>query len=183
MMTLVARFSGELSTASRPSRRLCSPALARVALILVCLGLAGCGSSRRQEPTLAARFYVEAAANEASVPVVLPRSGVRIRVSPKPVLSEYDVTNVAVAEVELGRCLAIGFTAAAGDALLRLSQAHDGRRLVLLIDGEPVGARVLDSSIEPGRLLIFVERTDAELTRLAARLQRSARGVALAGSR
>lgn len=184
MITLISASlrAGRCATApSSPAAATPGPvwrrSLAAALLGLMCLGLAACGS-RRAEPPLAARFYLEAAATEVSTPVVLPRSDVRIKVAPKPVLSEYDVVGVELAEVDLGRCLAFEFTPAAAEALFRLSRAHAGRRLVLLIEGEPVGARVLDESVEAGRLLMFVERSEAELPRLVARLKRSATGLA-----
>ena len=157
--------------------RLGRPMILGAAVFLV-LAVTGCRSSRRQEAPLAARFYLEAAAAELSTPVVLPRSGVRVMVGPKPVLSEYDVANVEIAEVDLGRCLAFEFTPAAAGALARMSSAYPGRRLVFVLEGEPIGVRPIDETLLGGRLLIFVERADADLPRLAARLKRSAEVLA-----
>lgn len=140
--------------------------------VLVVLGT-GCSSSRRQEPPVPLRFYLEAAPGEVSVPVVLPRSGSRIFVGSKPVFTEYDVANVDLAEVELGRCLMFELTPTAAQALSRLSSDYEGRRLVLLLDGDPVGARPIDEPLNDGRLLVFIERPDAVLPELVARLKRS----------
>jgi hypothetical protein len=147
---------------------LCVAALALLA--------SGCRSSKRVEP-VAARFYLEAAPGEVSVPVVLPRSGSRIFVGSKPVFTEYDVTNAELAQVELGRCLLFEFTPTAAQALSRLSAAHQGRRLVLLLDGDPVGARPIDEPLSNGSLLVFIERSDAALPGLVERLKRSAESL------
>ncbi|MFZ9682752.1 MAG: hypothetical protein ACO3DQ_06060, partial [Cephaloticoccus sp.] len=92
---------------------------------------------------------------------------------PKPVLSEFDVAGVAEADVELGRCLAFRLTPGAARDLYRLSAAHLGSRLVLMINGQPVGARVLDRAIEGGVLFIFAELPDDALPALVQDLNRT----------
>jgi hypothetical protein len=142
-------------------------------LLPLAMLMVGCASKKRETP-LAARFYLEAGETEAGVPVVMPRTDLRVRVLPQPVLSEYDVRNVELAEVEMGRCLQFEFSGSAADALRRLSAQHPGRRVVLVLDGEPIGVRVLDEPLPDGRLLVFVQRPDSELPALVARLKRSA---------
>ena len=143
-----------------------------LALLVLGLAFAGCRSGRKNDTGTAARFYLETGPGEIAVPVVLPRSGVRVMVASKPVLTEWDMVEAEVAEVEDGRCLALQFTPEAAGALLRLSETYPNRRLVLLLDGIPAGVRVLDEPIVGGRMLVFVEKEDRELGRLAARLKR-----------
>lgn len=138
---------------------------------LVAGWLAGCGTpSHAPADGAVARFVLEADRGE-TVTLTLPRSDVRIAVAPKPVMTEFDVAGVEVAETELGPCLMFRFTGWAARDLYRLTAQHRGARLVLLIDGVPLGARRIEAPVEDGTWRVFVEVPDAELTALAARLR------------
>jgi len=125
----------------------------------------GCASWKKPpfQPGAYAWFLLEADADQEGFSLVLPVSGVAIRVAPKPVISEYDIVEAAVAEVDLGRCLALRLTGEAARDLYRMSVSEMGKRLVLLINGRALGARMLDGAIEGGVLFVFVEVPDAEL--------------------
>ena len=75
-------------------------AFAALALLIAAGVLSGCRSTA-SAPTayapLVARFFLEAKRNEAGIPVTLPRSGLNITVSPRPVLVECDIVNAEVA--------------------------------------------------------------------------------------
>ncbi len=134
----------------------------------------GCLSTPKTvEAPAVARFVVEAGDGQPGVVLTLPVSGVSVRVQPKPVISEFDVASVAEAQVELGRCLAFRFTPGAARDLYRLSASHLGSRLVLVINGQPVGARVLDRAIDGGVLFIFAELPDDALPALVQDLNRT----------
>ena len=124
------------------------------------------------KPTIA-RFFLELI-DQTDATLVLPRSETRINVAAKPVFTEYDITNVEVAQVELGKCLLFQLTPAAARDLQRLSAVNPGRRLVLTIDGRPVGARRIDRTLDEGSLLVFVERPDEELPALQTDLRKTA---------
>ncbi|HVU25266.1 MAG TPA: hypothetical protein VHE13_14150 [Opitutus sp.] len=145
----------------------------RAALLLSLLVAVGCATraSRDYTPALA-RFFLEAPSGDGAA-ATLPVSGVRIAIAPKPVITEFDVVNVEVAQVELGKCLMFQLTPAAARDLYRLTGSNQGRRLVLAVDGEPVGARLIDRPLENGTIFTFVERPDAELPALVARLKRT----------
>lgn len=134
---------------------------------------AGCASAPRTEPPAVARFFVEAE-EPGAVELMLPQSGVRVAVSPKPVLTEFDLAAVDVAQEEFGRCLQFRFTGWAARDLYRLSVARAGRRLVLVVDGEPRGARRMEGPIADGVVRVFVEVPDDTLPALAAQVQRTA---------
>ena len=70
-------------------------------------GRAGGRSPERaaDRPTIVPRFYLEAGADAAGTPLTLPRSGVQLKVNAKPVITEGDVQNVELVQVDLGRCL------------------------------------------------------------------------------
>lgn len=134
--------------------------------LLPALGLllAACQSrTDSTRPLAVARFLIETDANRGAVEVTLPVSRVHVRVAPKPVLTEYDIVGVAEAKVDLGHCLLFQLTPAAARDLYRLSAQRLNHRLVLLVNGHPVGARVIDRPLEAGALLIFLEVPDASL--------------------
>ncbi|MCF7687238.1 MAG: hypothetical protein K9M98_08470 [Cephaloticoccus sp.] len=118
-------------------------------------------------PLVIARFLIEASATQAAIPVTLPVSGVKVRVIPKPVLTEFDILSVAEAQVDMGRCMLFRVTAPAARDLYRLTASQVGRRLVLVLNGQPVGARVIDRPVEGGMLFIFLELPAVALPQLA----------------
>jgi hypothetical protein len=150
-----------------------------MALAAVAALVAGCSlverDSRDFRPTVA-RFFLETAEAGAST-VVLPVSGVRVAIGDKPVFSEGDIVGVELMQVDLGRCLLFQFTPAATRDLYRFSGAHQGRRLVLMLDNVALGARRFDGPIADGRLYLFVERPDESLPDLVAALRKTATEV------
>jgi hypothetical protein len=147
----------------------------RSGTILAALLWAGCGSpggsARDYTPTVA-RFYLEVT-DAPGATVELPVSGVRLGIGAKPVLTEGDVVAVELMQVELGRCLMFQLTPAAARDLFRLSGASQGRRLVLLLNQVPVGARRIDGPIGDGRIFLFVEVAEPALPALVANLQQT----------
>jgi len=149
--------------------------IAALAVVCVTLLSSGCQSKKpREEPPLVARFYLELKPGEPGVSLDLPRSGLTIGVQRKPVLVEYDILNAEVAQVELGRCLLVQLTPAAANDLFRLTANARGRRLVLLLNDQPIGARRIDDAIADGNLLIFLEIPDADLPQVVRRLRATA---------
>lgn len=133
--------------------------------------LSACSTPPKPMPeSVVARFVLEASEGQAAVNVTLPVSGVSIRAQPKPVITEFDIAGVAEAQVEMGRCLAFRLTGRASRDLYRLSVAHLGSRLILVIDGQSIGARVIDRAIEGGVIFIFAEMPDEFLPRLVENL-------------
>ncbi|MBL9207053.1 MAG: hypothetical protein JNN01_18325 [Opitutaceae bacterium] len=146
-----------------------------VGLVLICV-LAGSGAGCRSStspvtPPVIARVYLEADARETGKAVVLPQSGVTLQIAPKPVLMEFDFIDVQEMQVPLGRCLAFRLTIAAGRDLFRLTGRQQGRRLVLTLNDEVLGARRIDQAIDDGLLLIFLEVPDERLPALAQSLR------------
>jgi len=138
------------------------------------LGLAGCGSapSARDFTPTQARLFLES--SDTSAPAVkLPKSEVIIRVSSKAIITEGDIVDAEVAQLELGRCLLLRVTPAAARDLYRLTVLNQGRRMVLALNGVALGARQIDGPFAEGTVLIFVEITDGELTTLVTDLKRT----------
>ena len=120
----------------------------------------------------AARFFLEAA-NTDGTPVILPKSGVRLSVNSKPVVTEGDIVNVELVQVDLGKCLLVQLTPSATRDFYRLSVTHQGRRLVMTVNGETLGARRLDGVITNGVIYVFVEVPDDDLPALVDNLKKS----------
>jgi hypothetical protein len=143
-------------------------------MVAVTVWLGGCQSADQTgaRPTVHPRFFLESA-DDRGVPFVLPRSGVRLLANPQPVINEGDIANVELMQVDLGRCLMFQLTPAAARDLYRMTASHQGRRLVLLLDDAPIGARQIERPFNDGQILIFVELDDAALPALVADLKRS----------
>lgn len=143
-------------------------------LLATLLAAAGCASREKsgRAGTAVIRFHLENAQGQGTT-VVLPRSQVPLLLNPKPVLTEGDVANVELVQVELGRCLMFQLTPTAGRDFYRLSVSNQGRRLAVLIDGTALGARRIDGPIADGVIYTFVELPDDELPALVERLKAS----------
>jgi len=134
--------------------------------------LGGCASTEKPKgyvPTVA-RFFLENGNNEG-IPVKLPQSGVSLMLNSKPVITEGDIVNVDLVQVDLGKCLLFHLTPAGVRDFYRLSVSHQGRRLALQIDGIVVGARRIDGPITNGMIFVFVELPDAALPALVDKLR------------
>lgn len=168
-----ACFGSFVQRLNRGLVRLRAPWLMGLALLL-----AGCRTTEpavNYNPTLA-RFFLESAGG-AGAEFVLPRSGVRLVVNAKPVFTEGDVVGVELAQVELGRCLMFTLTPAAARDFYRLSGSNQGRRLLLLLNGAPAGARRLDGPIADGVVFVFVEMPDEALPGLVSDLKQSTAAI------
>ena len=141
------------------------------AVMLLLFGCATTGPGFEYERTLA-RFVLEQDSRETYAKVVeLPVSKARIPIEPKASLSEFDIVDVEVAEIELGQCLLFSLTRAAAMDLYRISAQNIGKRMVLFIDGQPIGVRKIDGPIAEGALYIFLETPDSNLADIATNLK------------
>ena len=144
------------------------------ALLVLLLALAGCATPAPTDytPTLA-RFFLEDTGPAAVGTMTLPVSGAQIAVTSKPVFTEGDIVDAVIVQVELGRCLALRLTPAAARDLYRLTASNQGRRLVLTLNGEPLGARRIEAPLAEGMVLIFVEMPEDRLPVLVTNLRRT----------
>ncbi|MSU23403.1 MAG: hypothetical protein EXS32_06205 [Opitutus sp.] len=145
------------------------------ALFLAVLALTGCQSpsaAPRDYVLVLARFFLEENGQQATR-VMLPRSGVNLAIGAQPVFTEADIANVELMQVELGQCLMFQLTASSARDLYRLSASHQGRRLVLVLNGEPIGARRIEGPLGEGNILVFVELADAALPALVVNLKKT----------
>ena len=148
--------------------------------------VSGCQTSkgpRGYEPVIAQFFLETAAADPKAAVATLPHSGVGIPFSPRVVFSEGDVVDVELVKVDLGLCLMFVFGPEAARSLFRVSAANLGRRLIVTLNGRPFGAREFDAPIHDGRLFIFVELPDDELSKTAVNLKHTAADIQAAVAR
>lgn len=174
-MRLVAATPGVADGWTR-GRKLLFGLTALATFAAVCL--AGCRSAPEPKDytPVVARFFLESATGDGT-PLTLPQSGVRVAVNPKPVIAEGDVVNVELVQVDLGKCLLFQLSTSAIRDFYRMTVTHQGRRLVLVLDGEALGARRIDGPITNGVLYVFVERPDAELPVLVQNLKKSSAAI------
>ena len=150
-------------------------ALGLAALLIAVIGT-GCASRKPPEPMFIARFHLETSPNLPApwaVPMVLPRSEISLAVVRNPVLTEADLANVELVQVDLGLCLLFQFTENGARQLFQVTGGAMGRRLILAVNGQPIGVRVIDAPVMNGQWLTFTELDDDAVTQLAVDLKRS----------
>jgi hypothetical protein len=155
-------------------RAMIARCMTTAAAVAIAFTLQGCGSTPapKDYTPMVARFFLEAAAADGT-PVMLPQSGVRLTVNSKPVITEGDIVNVELVQVDLGKCLLVQLTPSATRDFYRLSVTHQGRRLVLLVNDAPLGARRIDGPITNGAIYVFVEVAENEMPVLVQNLKKS----------
>ena len=104
-------------------------------------------------------------------------------IGPKPVLTEGDIVNVELMQVELGKCLMFQLTPAAARDLYRISGSNQGRRLVLFLNDVAVGARRMEGPLAEGRVFVFVEMADAALPDLVENIKKTSVALQRAAAR
>jgi hypothetical protein len=149
-------------------------------LLALALFCGGCASQPKRDFTPAlARFFLESS-DQNNPLVTLPHSGVKLSVGATPLITETDITNVELVQVDLGRCLLFQLSPSASRDLYRSSTSNQGRRLVLFIDGVALGARRIEAPLTNGAVYVFVEVPDESLPALVSRLRKTTAELQLA---
>ena len=136
-----------------------------------CLGCQSASAPRDYTP-IVTRFFLESGSGDGT-PLTLPQSGVHVTVNSKPVIAEGDIVNVELVQVDLGKCLLFQLTPTATRDFYRMSVSHQGRRLVLIITDEALGARRIDGPVTNGVVYVFVEIPDAALPALVQNIKKT----------
>jgi len=135
---------------------------ARIALAAVILGVIVLGSrgwwSGTASVIAAVRFEVCLAEDTPTLglrPVRIPVTGRTIYLHPEPVLTNADIAQARAVEGDgqSGSRIALTFSAAGAEKILRATQGHIGRPLAILIDGEVVMAPVVKSAMSTSAVL------------------------------
>lgn len=129
----------------------------------------------KEKPTHTMRFYVEAdnTGSNWSQTVTMPKSKIDFIVHRFPVMVESNVIDVQLMKVDSGLCLLFVFDDQGTRELYRQSVSNNGRRVVTIINGEPIGARQFDGPIVDGALFTFTELPDEALHELVESLQKN----------
>jgi len=136
--------------------------------------LTGCSStSKKNYPVTVARFLVEATGDDAGVNVQLPISQVTVRVSPKAMITEYDILSAQLVQSDLGPAVMFQLNQQAGRDLFRLSATNLGSRLVTTINGAAVGARRMDRPIGDSVIISFIELPPEDLPELVTNINKT----------
>lgn len=132
--------------------------------------LVGCKKDDEFENLRVPRLMVEArGVNYGSLTgttATLPVSGTQIPLQSEPLASEFEIANVELVKVDMGMALLIQLTERGARDLYRSSVSNNGGRIVLTVNGNPIGARRLTGAIEDGNFYTFVEVDDEELGQL-----------------
>jgi hypothetical protein len=146
----------------------------RLFLVGVVCATTGCQSASKPKgyKPMSVRFFLEAGSGEGTA-VTLPQSGVRVTCNSKPVITEGDITNVELVQVDLGKAIMFQLTPTASRDFYRLSGTHQGRRIVLVVDGDALGARRIDGAIMNGVVFVFVEISETAMGALVENLKKS----------
>ncbi len=140
--------------------------------------LSSCNSTKTKNyPVTVCRFLIEARPNEAGVPIRLPESGLTLTVRTSPQFTEYDIVKVVLIKSELGPFLLFHLTPQAARDLYRFSISNQGLRLLLTINGEAVGARLIDTPFSDGTIMTYVEVDDDELPDLVKNINKTSTDI------
>lgn len=148
--------------------------LPRAIVLVGIIALTGCQTSKPPtdyKPTWA-RLFLESGSGDGT-PVTLPQSGVHLALNSKPVITEGDIVDADMVQVDLGKCLLLQLSPTATRDFYRMSVTHQGRRLALVVNDVALGARRIDGPITNGAIFVFVEIPDADLPALVNNLKKS----------
>ena len=131
-----------------------------------------CGCKKEQDPKdlILPRLMIEVRGVDYGMMkgtiVKLPVSGTTITIHEKPLINEFDILNAEMVKVDLGVALLLQISPQASRLLYRRSISNKGGRIVLMVNGNAIGARRIDGAIEDGNFYTFVEVDDEELSKL-----------------
>jgi len=136
--------------------------LACVALLSVMAG--GCAHFQKQ-PTTTVRIHEQednSLPEGRTMPVVLPDVGLKLSISPFAALSERDVQSAEIAQTAGGAAILLRFGIHGTMALDEITTRCRGKYLVVVLNGRPVTAWLVDKRITTGQFLLIGDFTDAE---------------------
>ena len=111
----------------------------------------------------------------SGVELRLPHSGTEILVEQLPLVNEFEIRNVELVKVDLGRALLLQMTEKGARNLFRGTVTGNGSYIVLTINGNPIGIRHVDGAIDNGNFYTFVELPDEKLGQLVLNMKETLR--------
>lgn len=149
-------------------------------LTVLTLLFAGCQSRKPDYTPHLTRVYLEESSRlpaQQTVDMVLPLSETHIVVRGKPSFAEWDFLHATYFETDLGPAVVFLLTPEATRDLYRLSLSNQGKRLVITINGTPVGARYIDQAIEDGRITAYIEIQDEDIPEFVRNIQLTSQDI------
>ncbi|HVM60536.1 MAG TPA: hypothetical protein VMV72_06670 [Verrucomicrobiae bacterium] len=134
--------------------------------------LAGCSmlqSLQKPKVETTVRFYEQADSAlpaESVQPVVIPTTGVRLTISPYPVLTEKDVHSAELYNTAGGKAVFLRFDSHGEIVLDELTTRTRGQYIVVMVDNHPVSAWLVDQRIVNGQFLVEGDFTDQEAQKI-----------------
>jgi len=143
----------------------------------ICVLLGGCKKDDTIEGLKVPRLMIESRGvsygSLTGETIVLPVSGTRIQLQKEPLVNEFEIMNIELVEVDMGMALLLQLSERGARELYRGSVTNMGGRIVLTVNGNPIGARRIDGAIQDGNFYTFVEVDEAELGALVLDLRES----------
>jgi preprotein translocase subunit SecD len=139
--------------------------------------LAGCALFRKKEVT-SLRIYEEANAAlpaENRQTVSIPRTGLRLSISPFPTLSELDVQSAELFDTAGGKGIFLRFDPHGTVLLDEMTTRTRGQYVVVLINNRAVSAWLVDQRIINGQFLVEGDFTDEDAKQVVKDLNEQSR--------
>lgn len=150
-------------------------------LLTAAFALGGCGSKEKDFTPMVVRLYIEESSQLPAshiAEMVLPVSGSHITVRSKPLYGEWDIAQAASFDTpDFGPAIVLLFRSEAAKDFYRTTISNQGRRIVMTINGLPLGAHYIERPIEDGRVFFFLEIDDEDLPEVARSIQRTSREI------
>lgn len=145
--------------------RLCYAPLLALSLLLL---FSGCRKEKADEENLRVpRLMLESRGMNYGAltadSVTLPVSGTKVSLRKEPLVNEFEITNVELVKVDLGLALLVQTSELGARALYRGTVTGMGGRIVLTVNGKPIGARRVEAPVEDGNFYTFTELKDEAL--------------------
>ncbi|MGB0408395.1 MAG: hypothetical protein ACPGIC_00230 [Opitutales bacterium] len=105
--------------------------------------------------------------------VTLPVSGTKIALQKEPLVNEFDFVNAELVKVEMGLAVLLQLNDRGARSLYRGTVTNMGGRIVLTVNGNAIGARLVDGPIQDGNFYTFVEVDDDAVGQLVIDLKDS----------
>jgi len=120
------------------------------------------------------RFFIEAVGAELKsskiLSVQLPVSASVIQIKPVPSIPEFEIESVAVEQGNMGKYLQFKLKNKARLQLMSMCGEYRGRRLVLVLGQDPIGAWRINKILDNGSISTYVEIPDESLDTLAKQI-------------
>ena len=125
------------------------------------------GSKDKTETTLGIYEQVDSGLPAETVQsVIIPRTGLRLTISPYPTLSEQDVQSAEVYNTAGGKAIFLRFDPHGEIALDELTTRLRDRYVVVMINKHPVSAWLVNQRIINGQFLVEGEFTDEDAKKI-----------------